>query len=196
MPRRLDPQQRRDAILAAAVAAFGERAYDDVSLAEVGAAADASEALVYRYFEGKGELYAQVVALSLADLDSRTHAALAALTPQQSARDRVRTTVLARMDHVAAQPALSSAPLRNDRREPPQAAALRVAARECELSWLAELLHTATWRRRELALTGYQGFVDALLLGWVDRGCPDDERHLLVDTALGALEGALGDWAG
>ena len=31
---------------------------------------------------------------------------------------------------------------------------------------------------------------------WVDAGCPERDRHPLTEAALGALEGALGDWGG
>ena len=49
--------------------------------------------------------------------------------------------------------------------------------------------------RHRYALWGYLGFIDAACLHWVERGCPDEERWGLVDAALGALEGGLGDWA-
>ena len=48
--------------------------------------------------------------------------------------------------------------------------------------------------RTSFALWGYLGFLDDACLRWVHAGCPDDQRHSLVDAALGCLEGALGDW--
>src|SRR5665648_1078179 len=122
--RRLDPSERRERILAAATDAFAATPYDEVSVAAIAAQAEASEPLVYRYFTGKADLYAQIVTLAIADLLARTTAA-----------------------------------------------------------------------RHEFALWGFFGFLDAACLCWVERGCPDDERVALVDAGLGALEGALGDWA-
>ncbi|MBI5027533.1 MAG: TetR/AcrR family transcriptional regulator, partial [Actinobacteria bacterium] len=29
---------------------------------------------------------------------------------------------------------------------------------------------------------------------WASDGCPDNDRAPLVESALGSLEGALGDW--
>ena len=49
--------------------------------------------------------------------------------------------------------------------------------------------------RHRYALWGYLGFIDAACLHWVERGCPDEERWGVIDAALGALEGGLGDWA-
>jgi hypothetical protein len=31
---------------------------------------------------------------------------------------------------------------------------------------------------------------------WASRGCPRDERGHVLETSLGALQGALGDWGG
>ena len=32
-------------------------------------------------------------------------------------------------------------------------------------------------------------------LHWGNKGCPEEDQWALIDAALGALEGALGDWA-
>ncbi len=56
--QRLDPDARRAAILSAAAEVFGAAPYAEVKIAAVAARAGASEALLYRYFAGKEELYA------------------------------------------------------------------------------------------------------------------------------------------
>ena len=48
--------------------------------------------------------------------------------------------------------------------------------------------------RQAFAIDGYFGFLDAACGRWVDHGCPEDERWPVIETALGALQGALGDW--
>ena len=56
-------------------------------------------------------------------------------------------------------------------------------------------MRPASQAPRSYALRDYLGFIDSACLHWVGRDRPDNDRHVLVDTALGALEGALGDWA-
>jgi AcrR family transcriptional regulator len=193
--RRLDPGERRERILAAAADAFAVTPYDEVSVAAIAAQADASEPLVYRYFTGKADLYTQIVTLAIADLLARQAAALDALPDGVPVRDRVRTTTLVYLDHVAAHPRGWASPLHRPGSEPEQAAAIRREARRDYVERLRGLLSPATSARHEFALWGFFGFLDAACLCWVERGCPDDERESLADAALGALEGALGDWA-
>ena len=57
----MDPAERRELILSAARRAFASRPYEEVSLADVAQEAQASEALVHKYFAGKAGLYAQVL---------------------------------------------------------------------------------------------------------------------------------------
>src|SRR5665648_1021845 len=176
--RRLDPSERRERILAAATDAFAATPYDEVSVAAIAAQAEASEPLVYRYFTGKADLYAQIVTLAIADLLARQAAALDALPDGVPVRDRVRTSTLHRPGS-----------------EPERVSTLRREARRDYVERLRELLAPTTAARHEFALWGFFGVLDAACLCWVERGCPDDERDSLVDAGLGALEGALGDWA-
>lgn len=193
--RRLDPEERREAILAAAVEVFAGAPYDEVAISQVAERADASEALVYRYFTGKAELYAQVVRLAIATLRERQAQALAALPGGVPVRDRVRTATLVYLDHVASHPSAWASPLQRPGGEPSSAAAIRREARADDVERLRALLAPSAAVRHDYALWGYLGFVDAACLRWVERGCPADDRWSLVDAALGALEGALGDWA-
>ena len=75
-----------------------------------------------------------------------------------------------------------------------EAARVRRQAREAAVAALAEVVGGSRGQRDDFALWGYLGFLDNACLRWVHAGCPDDQRHSLVDAALGCLEGALGDW--
>ena len=97
----MDPAERRELILSAARHAFASRPYEEVSLVEVAAEAQASEALVHKYFAGKAGLYAEVLRLAADDLTERTRRADDALPEGSSARDRVRTSVLTYLDFIA-----------------------------------------------------------------------------------------------
>ena len=72
---------------------------------------------------------------------------------------------------------------------------MRARARSDYVERLGRLLGPGEQARHRYALWGYLGFIDAACLHWVERGCPDEERWGLIDAALGALEGGLGDWA-
>ena len=121
--------------------------------------------------------------------------ALAALPAGTSARDRIRAATVVYLDHIAAHPEAWALPLRRPGGEPPRAAQVRLAARQAYVDHLRALLAPSTQARHEFALWGYYGFLDAACLHWVDQGCPEPGRWPLIDAALGALEGALGDWA-
>lgn len=193
-PRRLDPATRRAAILASARLAFASRPYDQVSLAAVGRGAGVSEALVHKYFDGKAGLFAELTQEAVDRLLAAQAAADAALPPGSSRRDRVRSSLLVHLDHVASHPVGWSAPLMGSADDPEAARAIRQAASERYVALLQDLLGGRDDLRSRYAIHGYLGHVQASCLNWSLRGCPDEERWPLVEAALGALQGALGDW--
>nr|WP_196791650.1 TetR/AcrR family transcriptional regulator [Motilibacter deserti] len=190
----MEPEERRERIVEAASAAFTTAPYREVGLAGIALAASASEALVYRYFTGKAELYAEVVRRAVDRFVQRQDDALAQLAPGAPVRDRIRAATLVHLDTVAAHPAGWGAPLLGSAEEPAQVAQVRTAARADQVERLRALLKAREGRRREFALWGFFGFLDTACLRWVDTGCPEQERWPLVEAALGALEGGLGDW--
>jgi AcrR family transcriptional regulator len=191
--RRLDPDERRAAILDAAVRAFARGPYDRVAVADVAREAGVSEALVFRYFEGKAALFTQVVRLAVDDLEGRQEAANAVLPPGVPARDRVRATLEVVLDHVASHPDAWAAPLVGGG-YPAPALEVRLAHTRRSADRLIALLAEPTWLRHEYAVHAYLGAVEGACLAWVGRGCPPDDRGPLVEALLGALQGGLGDW--
>ncbi len=193
--RRLAPEARRESILAAASSAFTNTPYEQVQVGAVAEAAGASEALVFRYFGTKAGLYAAVVDAAIAELAARRRAALDALPAGVPVRDRVQAIIGVYLDHVAEGALGWSAPLLAPGAEPEPVRAVRRAARDADVAALRALLGVGPWLRHEYAVRGSLGFLDAVGQEWVARGCLDDERESLVAAAVGALEGALGDWA-
>lgn len=189
--RRLDPAQRRTAILDAARDAFARAPYDQVSLAAVASMAGASEALVHKYFATKGALYAEVVREAIDSLLQQQFAADAALGPGASARERLAVSVETYLDFVASAPEGWAAPLRDPCDGTAEAAGLRTAARERYVTLLRAVLGLPPGQPRDYALHGYLGFLDAACLSWVTEGCPPSQRPALTTAALGALNGAL-----
>ena len=126
---RLDPDARRAAILEAAMELFAERPYTEVPIAAIARQAGASDALVYRYFAGKDELYAEVVRRAIGRLGQRQAEVLEALPAGVPTRDRVRAATLVYLDYVAEHPASWATPFTAPGAEPGAAAAERAQAR-------------------------------------------------------------------
>ena len=190
----MDPAERRELILSAASRAFASRPYEEVSLAEIAEEAQASEALVHKYFVGKAGIYAQVLQGAVDELAERTRRADDALPEGSSARDRVRASVLTYLDFIAERSPGWMAYQILAGHEPGEAARVRQEAREAAVRALAEVVGGSRGHRDDFAFWGYLGFLDDACLRWVHAGCPNDQRHSLIDAALGCLEGALGDW--
>ena len=190
----MDPAERRELILTAASRAFASRPYEEVSLAEIAEEAQASEALVHKYFANKAGTYAQVLQRAADELAERTRRAADALPAGSSARDRVRASILTYLDFIAERSPGWMAYQILAGHEPGEAAQVRQAARESAVEALADVVGGSHGYRDEFALWGYLGFLDDACLRWVRAGCPAEQRHSLVDAALGCLEGALGDW--
>lgn len=191
--QRLDVAARREAILAAALRCYAEAPYAEVSVADVAREANSSTALVFHYFGSKAALYAEVVTAAVGELGRAQRVAIDAIADGAPKRDRVRASILVYLDHIAAHPRTWAAPLLGGE-EPPEAVEIRHQARSSYVEALRALLRPAEWTRHDYALWGYFGFLDQACLRWVDQGCPDDQRDALAEAALGALEGALGDW--
>jgi AcrR family transcriptional regulator len=189
--RRLDPEQRRTAILDAARDAFAQAPYESVSIAGIAAAADASEALVHRYFASKGVLYLEILRESIDELLTRQVAADSALGTRAAARLRLATSIEVYLEVISNSPAGWAAPLRNPHDGFPAAAVLRAQARGRYVELLRGILGLEPDQPQDHALFGYLGFLDAACLSWVTAGCPSDQRRALVEMAVAALAGAL-----
>jgi AcrR family transcriptional regulator len=185
--RRLDAETRRTAILGAARDAFATARYQDVALAAIATAAGASEALVLRYFGSKAALYVACVQTAVDVLLDLQAAADAALPPDTGPYPRITTSIRVYLDFIAAFPRGWAGPLRTPSGAPAEAEELRVALRAHYVGQLGELLGPVP----ALVLHGYLGYVDAACLAWVEAGLPDEQREIIVATAVGALKGAL-----
>jgi AcrR family transcriptional regulator len=191
--RRLDPDARRAAILAAAARAFARGPYDRVSVADVAREAGVSEALVFRYFNGKPALFTEVVQAHVDELEQLQQAAVGSLPAGVPARERVRASLQVLLDHVAAHPDAWAAPLVGGG-YPAPALEVRHAHAQRLADGLRTWLATSSWVRHEYAIWAYVGAIEGACLAWVRRGCPPDERGPLIEALLGTLQGGLGDW--
>lgn len=193
--RRLDPDSRRAAILSAAREAFANHPYNEVTLSAISDEAEASASLLYRYFGSKEDLYAEVVRSSIEDLMARQATAVKELPSGAPVRDRIMAMIVVYLDHIASHPQSWALPIRQPGSEPPALAQLRARARRDQVENLSSLLNPGQQERHTYALWGYFGFLDAACLHWVESGCLKNDRWAVIDAALGALQGGLGDWA-
>ena len=69
IPRRRDAVVTRDAILLSARKAFAQAGYDAAGLSEIAVGAGVTVMLINRYFDSKEQLFAEVIAKTLAKTD-------------------------------------------------------------------------------------------------------------------------------
>ena len=189
----MSTQERRKAMLAGASRAFAAAPYSEVTTAVLAECCEASEGLIFHYFGSKAGLYAAVVGEAIDRLGRAQTEAVELLGPSVSVRDKVRAGLEVYLEHIRTHPEAWAAPLLGGR-EPPEAIEVRARARESYVEALSQTLGVSGWKRHVYAVSGYFGFLDGACLAWVCDGCPEADRYALIDAALGALEGALGDW--
>lgn len=182
---------RREAILDAAAPAFAAAPAAEVIVADIARAAGVSEALVFKYFGTKTGLQAAVLDRAADDLAARRDAEDAARDPHTPARERVKRALSVWLDALAEGRGIAMTSAAGD---PVEVARVRSRVRADWWSWLTGVIQPDATARHSFALNGFLGFLDAAGAAWSADGCPVDRRWPLIETALGALEGALGDW--
>ncbi len=85
--QRLRPEVRRERLVEAATQVFAQRGFEGARVEQIADAADVSPGLLYRHFEGKQELYTEI--LQLANRELMDHLTRAA-APAQPTAERVR----------------------------------------------------------------------------------------------------------
>jgi AcrR family transcriptional regulator len=99
--RRMPASERRQVILAAALEAFAERGFDEVTLDEVATRAGVSKALIYEHFASKRELTRALLDTYVHELLGRLAEAIATAEPGE---ERMRTGVDAVLRFVEERP--------------------------------------------------------------------------------------------
>jgi len=185
---RLDMDSRRAQLLDLGLQLFGTRAYDEVSIDDIAAAANASKGLLYHYFGGKRAFYVAVVTYAARKL-------LAALEPGRSLPPQTRALVgldayLRFVEERAdAYAALVTGGLGAD----PQIAEILEHTRQGLVETiLVDLGLEAPRAAYRLALRSWIGGVEVACVDWLRRrDLPRTELlRLLVSTLKGALASA------
>lgn len=189
---RQDPQTRRLTIVEASRQRFNQEGFAAASAAAIGRDAGSSGALVFHYFGTKADLYALVIGRELDSLIDAQRERIDSLPPSTHARARVDAFLDVILERLPDAPLLLGGGA-----EPAEAVAVRFAARDRATELLrGHLSVTEGWARHEIAVNSWLGFVEAACQDFSRAGSPADRCAPIKDAALGALEGALGDWSG
>ena len=156
--------ERRAQILALALDAFAEKAYDEVSVDEVARAAGISRALVFHYFPSKRDLYVAVIEHAAARLLAETN-----VGEIHAPEERLRLGLDAYLRYVEGHAAPYLALMRGGIGADPRVEA-RVEATRAE--FLARLRQASPFPVDaplvRSTLRGWVGFVEASALDWLE----------------------------
>lgn len=183
---RLAMDSRRAQLLDLGLRLFGTRAYDEVSIDDIAAAANVSKGLLYHYFGGKRAFYVAVVS----DAARRLVAAIQPdreLPPLERALAGLDAYVRFVEERADAYAALVTGGLGAD----PHIAEILEGVRQ-EIVGIILIDHLGLSRPRaayRLALRSWIGGVEAACVDWLKRR--DLPRAQLLQLMLGALRGAL-----
>jgi AcrR family transcriptional regulator len=187
---RLDVEERRRQLVALGLELFSARAYDEVSIDELAAAAGISKGLLYHYFPTKRDFYVATVRAAAAQLLELTD-----MPSQGDHAERLRSGLDAYLDYVVAHAGSYSALLRSGVGADAEVARIVDQTRETLCARLVEGLPIeARSPKVRLALRGWLGFVEAATLDWLDakrKVSRESLRDLLGAVLLRAIETAV-----
>jgi AcrR family transcriptional regulator len=166
--RRLSAEERRESILEAANAVFGERGYEHVRIDDVAAAAGISKALIYEHFESKQDLYIELLNKAAQDLLGLLVAAASA--PGMEGALRMENAAMAGFQYVQDNPHAFhmfvrdvTDPLISERQETLRRDAVRMMADVMEMEppeTRAGMTRQHTEQLAEMIVAGYYALAD------------------------------------
>jgi AcrR family transcriptional regulator len=188
---RLDVDERRALLLAAAADLFEQRAYDAVSIEDVAAAAGVSKGLVYHYFSGKRELY-------VAHVERGAREALAAIIQSVAEVDddapndaRLRAALRGWMLHVRAHARTYETVVRGGLGSDADVQQIATDLRAEFTTVLGAIFGGhATTDLGPIAIAGWLGFVESATLEWVNTPQIQDPEPV-IEIALAVLAAAI-----
>lgn len=186
---RLDPESRRQHLLAVGAKLFAEHTYDEVWIDEVARQAGVSRGLLYHYFTGKRAFFAAILQTEGIRLAEAT-----APNPELPPLERLRSGLDAYLDYVEQHPDGYRAVHRGALSADPQLRAVVQANLERQGQRLLDAISADRdpTDSERLAVHGWLAFLVATTLRWLERKTPTrtELRDLCIDTLLGALTAA------
>ena len=175
---RLDVEQRRAQLLSLGLQLFADRSYDEISIDELASAAGISKGLLYHYFPSKRDFYIACVRMAANQLVQRTFQA-----ENIEPLDQLRRGLNAYLDFVEEHGRAYSAVFRAGIGTDEEVAAIIDETRATILRRLVEGLGSDTVAPPlRSALRGWLGYVEAVILDWVE--FRDVPREQLVSNMI------------
>jgi AcrR family transcriptional regulator len=183
---RLGVGARREQLLQIGAELFSERAYDDVWIDEIAAAAGVSKGLLYHYFPSKRDFVSAVARAEIARIHQLTEPD-SDLPPHE----QLRAGVDALLTYLEKHPAAFIAFHRGAFGADPDLRAIDEEGHERQVD---RILAAMTGGREppellRLAIRGWTGFVEATVLNWLEAGrtVPREKVGDLLVTALAGI---------
>lgn len=191
MRTRLDLDERREQLIAIGTELFSARAYDEISIDDIAAAAGISKGLLYHYFPSKRHFYVATVRASAQELHEVTKPD-SELAPRQRLQDSMDRYLDYVEHHAQGYATLLRGGIGSD-------AEVREIVDETRDAFTARVLKQVAPGADDLspvlrhAVRGWVGFVEAVSLEWLDHGELDraQMRDLLVAALVNALAAAV-----
>ncbi|MFN8133029.1 MAG: TetR/AcrR family transcriptional regulator [Solirubrobacteraceae bacterium] len=186
---RLDLDARRAQLVAVGMQLFSERAYDEIAIDDIAAAAGISKGLLYHYFPSKRDFYVETVRQAAAQLVQATEPP-ADSEPLDALRHGLGAYLGYVETHRTGYVTLTRGGIGSD----PEVRGIVDGARDAIAARMLAGLPGAPSELQRLAVRGWLGFVEAAALEWLERGSPSREavRALCAQAFLGALAAAGG----
>ena len=167
---RLDVDERRRQLLELGARLFTERAYDELSMAQIAREAGISKALLYHYFPGKSDYFAATLQQKAVELA----AVMEGVEDLESGLDRFLLWVEA--NKLGYAKLVRSAGI-------PEAGELMTQIRDATAARIVEAMGVP-----RTAVRAWLWFLDGAILDWIEHG--DVTREDVRRIALGAFAGA------
>jgi AcrR family transcriptional regulator len=181
--KRLQVDERRRQLLDAGAALFGERAYEEISMRDIAHAAGVSKPLLYHYFRSKTELFKAALAENAAELQ-------AAIEPTGEADPLEQLSVsLDKYLSWIESNARTWVKLMQSAAALPEARELIETFRRRTMEIVLDRLTGAHPARPLLraAITGWLGYMDAVILDWAEtKDIPREQLRDLLTAAFAA----------
>jgi AcrR family transcriptional regulator len=186
---RLATDERRTQLLALGRKIFNERAYDEISIDDIAAAAGVSKGLLYHYFPSKRVFYVETVRAAAEELFEATRP-----PPEATPDEKLQHALNGYLDNVEQNSKAFVSLMRSGVGVDAEVSAIVESTRR---SLVTRILEQGLGIRKpapivRLALRGWIGFVEAASLDWLEhRDVPRDMlRGLLVSALAEALRTA------
>ena len=178
---RLDLDSRRRQLVDVGLSLFSERAYDEISIDDIAAAAGISKGLLYHYFPSKRDFYVGTVRVAADDLRAVT-----ARDPSLSPLDGLRVGLESYLEYVETHALGFSTLMRGGVGSDPEVAAIVDETRDVMAARTLDGMPEAVPQTpaTHLLVRGWIGLVEAASLEWLARREPSRKEvcELLIRT--------------